>query len=84
MSSRPRTNSTVRLLYLMAIYPIWKLIDAIMKENMGYIFIYAIVTVFYLAMCIYVARSNYKVKKYYKTKNADNLIRELSNSDNNI
>lgn len=66
----------------MAIYPIWKFVQAITQDNTAYIFVYGFVSVFYVVMLIYIARTNYKVKKFYKSKNADNLVRELGSNNN--
>ena len=81
MSQSVREKSTMRLVYLLTIYPIWKFVEAIMNNNAGYIMIYGFLLVMYIAMLIYLTKSRILMKKRYKGKTADSLYEELKKKE---
>lgn len=83
MSQSVREKSMMRLVYLMTIYPIWKFVESILNNNLGYIIIYGVLLVLYVGMLIYLTKTRRSVRKRYKAKTADSLYEELKKKENN-
>lgn len=77
MSSSVRDKSRVRLIYLLTLFPLWKILEAIKWNNTANIVIYTIVLVLYVGIIVYLLKSTRPLMRYRKSKTADNLYNEL-------